>query len=746
MLTLYRQFACFCACTCRMEMEKPLAPKKQKRPQHADRYEKHEQKHYDSPICSREGLIALLEKHGKPMALRHIAKSLSYSDGNKKKALENRLTAMVRDGQLLCNRRGHYLLAKELKLYKGEVFIEKNGFGVIKVADAPDILMPPRQAATLMDGDLVWVRAGQKMIRQKRLGVLVEIISRANTTILGRYQQEQGTCYVVPYRRPMMQQPIWIEPGAFTANHGDYVMVDILKYPSRKAPAMGKISKVLGDAQTASLEIELAILGHDLPHVWPEAVQQQSDQLAKVPVTLTPGRLDLRSLPFVTIDGVDAKDFDDAIYVASRGDLGWTLYVAIADVSHYVQPDSPLDQEAFKRGTSIYFPNHVIPMLPEVLSNGLCSLVPHEDRCVMVAKMDVSPHGNVEAHMFFRALIHSHARLTYRQVADMDAGQLAVPDFWQEPLHHLQAMYAVLKQARAERGAISFETQETCIVYGQMGRIEKIVPYERLVSHCFVEECMLLANQSVARFLLAQKHQAVFRVHGTPTPEKAAQLHQFLSAMGVTHGFDHMTPTAQAYNNLLNRCKTRPDFELIQTMMLRSMPQAIYTDVNSGHFGLAFDAYCHFTSPIRRYPDLLVHRILGRIIDQQPQMYTASTLQEMAMHCSYTERRAEECSRAVVARLKCYYMRDKVGQCYVGKIVSVTSFGLFVCLEDIHIEGLVHMTALPNDYYDFDELKHQLVGRRLKRTFGLGDRFEVRVARVDAEAGHIDFECVDQAS
>ncbi len=722
-----------------------MTHKKNKSSSRMDPYAAQEHSNYDAPICSREGLIAILEAQVKPMTWTALVKKLRYQKSYKADALKKRLAAMTRDGQIICKRGGYVVTSEARHLVSGTVRLEKNGYGLLKQSGDLDLLLPPRQTVTLMHGDMVSVRPGAKIIKNKRIAVLVDVESRIYDHVVGQVERSGNQLHLLPRPRTLTKRPIVLHASDPTVKVGDYVTANIVAYPTKLQPAEAKIVKRLGQNAQQQLEIELAISVFDLPHVWASDVLDQIenfDPASAVAVDQDPKRVDLRHLPFVTIDGADAKDFDDAIYATSHKDGGWTLYVAIADVSHYVKRNSPLDHAAYERATSVYFPNHVLPMLPEILSNDLCSLVPLQDRLVMVAKVHVGANGLIQSYDFFRGIIHSHARMTYDQVADMAEGTEKVPGFWRQTWSALQAMYHVLHLARTERGAIAFDSKETEMHFDASGKITAITPSTRTMAHCLIEECMLLANQAVGLFLSAGSSPAVYRIHARPTEEKAFQLQQFLATLSIKTTFDVTCPKAKEYNTLLAACQERQDYGLIQTVMLRSMPQAVYGIDNAGHFGLAYDAYCHFTSPIRRYPDLLVHRILGQYIDQQPVKYTAAQLETMAAHCSMAERRAEECARSVIGRLKCEFMQDKIGQQYKGRVTSVTSFGVFVCLDDVYVEGLVHMRALPKDFYVHDATAHTLRGQKTQRVFRLGDAIHVEVVGVDVEEGYIDFKCI----
>jgi ribonuclease R len=533
-----------------------------------------------------------------------------------------------------------------------------------------------------------------------------------------------------------------VAPGeAGKAKIGQVVILEIMQQPNKHAQPIGRIVEVLGNYADPGMEIEIALRKHDLPYEFPNDVERQAKAISPtVAAADWAGREDIRNLPLVTIDGETARDFDDAVYCAPEKN-GYRLVVAIADVSHYVQTGDALDREAILRGNSVYFPRRVIPMLPEELSNGLCSLNPQVDRLCMVCDMHVSSSGEIGKYRFYPSVMFSQARLTYTQVAEMLAepdGTLAESNA--KILPHLQNLYALfqlLLKARNKRGAIDFETIETQMIFTDQGKIERIIPVVRNDAHKLIEECMLAANVCAANFLQEHHHTVLYRIHEGPTPEKLDALREFMKEFGLQLTGDD-EPQAADYSKLLKRIKGRPDAGLLQTVMLRSLRQAKYEPENVGHFGLGYDAYTHFTSPIRRYPDLLVHRAIKAVL-QGKQYKPAQKWDELGDHCSMTERRADDATRDVEAWLKCFYMRDHLGSVFTGTVSAVTSFGMFVSLDDLYVEGLVHISELGKDYFQFDAAKHQLLGERTGQKYRLGDRVQVRVVKVDMENTKIDF-------
>ncbi len=706
----------------------------------ADPYFEREKEKYGQPLPSREYILQKLEEHGVPIGFEEFARMMGILP-EEMEFFARRIDAMERQGQLMRNRKGALCMVDKLHLIKGRVQGHPDGFGfVVPEAGGEDVFLSPREMQAVMHGDLVMVRVTGQDRRGRPEGTIVEVLERANKRVVGRLMMERGILFVVPENKRITQD-ILVEPGgAGKAKPGQVVVVELIEQPSRHGQPIGRIVEVLGDYGDPGMEIEIAVRKHNLPFEFSKEVEKLARKFPKgVRKQDWEGREDIRHLPLVTIDGETARDFDDAVYCEKRW-RGWRLVVAIADVSHYVQHGDPLDREALERGNSVYFPRRVIPMLPEVLSNGLCSINPHVDRLCMVCDMEISGSGEIRKYRFYPAVMHSHARLTYEKVWAMlqhPKGELAREH--QDVLPHLQKLhklYQVLAKARAKRGAIDFETIETRMIFNDQGKIERIVPVQRNDAHRLIEECMLAANVCASDFLQRHKHPALYRIHEGPTPEKLEALREFLKSFGLTlGGGDH--PHAKDYADLLNKIKDRPDAQLLQTVMLRSLQQAVYSPDNVGHFGLAYESYTHFTSPIRRYPDLLIHRAIKAVL--QGREYRPGSWHELGMHCSMTERRADEATRDVEQWLKCYYMQDKIGEEFEGTISGVTGFGLFVALDGIYVEGMIHVSELGNDYFAFDPAHHRLVGERTHRVYRLADRLRVRVARVSLETSRIDF-------
>lgn len=708
-----------------------------------------------------------------PLSPQDLARRMGLDKPETLKGFERRLAAMERDGQLLPNRKGVLLLATKLDFVAGRVLGHRDGFGFLVRDDGgPDIFLSPREMLKVLHGDRVLVKPTGEY-RGKPEGTIVEVIERRTNRLVGRFLNERGLNIVVPEDQ-RIKHDILVPPGETgDAQHGQVVTVEIIEQPTRHTQPLGRVAEVLGEIDDPGMEIEIAVRKFDVPVDFSPAAMRQAEKLPdEVRRADLKQRVDLRDVPLITIDGEDARDFDDAVYcepvnlgTAKRARPGWRLVVAIADVSHYVRPGDALDQDALERGTSVYFPRRVIPMLPEKLSNGLCSLNPHVDRLVLVCDMVIPASGaragTVTAYQFYNAVMHSHARTTYTQVwealqqPDGPAARALGPVL--PHVRHLYELYQLLAQARRKRGAIDFDTVETRIVCNELGRIEQIVPYVRNDAHKLIEECMLAANTCAADFMTRSKHPGLYRIHEGPTAEKLQALREFLRTLGLKlEGGDQ--PTAKDYLDLLESARSRPDYQLLQTMCLRSMQQAMYSPDNVGHFGLAYPAYTHFTSPIRRYPDLLTHRVIKALLEGRryvPELEShvpvpGSTQREhehaiwekLGLLLSASERRADEASRDVEAWLKCWFVKERVGEVFSGRVTGVASFGIFVTLDTLHVEGLVHVSELGSEYFQFNEALHELRGERTGMRYRLTDAVQVQVSRVDLEARRIEFRLV----
>lgn len=726
-------------------------------------------------IPSREDILGVLRSH----AAKHDSQQLAAALGvppDEQDGLMRRINAMERDGQIKQDKDGFYHVQSKENFIAGRVNSHRDGYGFLIPDDgSEDVYLPEREMQRVLNGDRVLVRVVGTDRRGRLEGAIVEVLDRANTHIIGRLLNENGMWIIAPEDKRISQDVVLAgSPGQ--AKAGQVVSVKLTEQPTRYAKPAGKIVEVLGDVDDPGMEIEIAVRKFGVPHIFSDGALKAA---SKLPGEVRPAdlqdRVDLRDIPLVTIDGEDARDFDDAVYcepVKIGRTSGYRVIVAIADVSHYVKPNDAIDGDALLRSTSVYFPRRVIPMLPEKLSNGLCSLIPDVDRLALVCDMVITARGEVKGYQFYPAVIHSAVRFTYTEVAAI-LGNTKGPEANKRAalvphLQHLQKAFHALLEARQLRGAIDFETTETYIVCNAAGKIEKILPRTRNEAHKLIEECMLAANVCAADLLIRHKHPGTYRIHATPSKEKLTQLRTYLKPLGLNlNGGDK--PAASDYADLMKKIKDRVDAPILQTMLLRSMQQAVYSPDNIGHFGLSYEAYAHFTSPIRRYPDLLTHRAIKAILvgkkyeptgidigslnssisnavrkqqmvdkaegkqKKEPTIWTA-----LGVHCSANERRADEASRDVEAWLKCYYIRNRLGEEFTGTISGVTPFGIFVQLDDLFIEGLVHVTDLGADYFQYDDARHELRGERTGKRYQLTDRVKVQVTRVDLDARKID--------
>lgn len=701
-------------------------------------------KPYQHPQPSRTELLEFLREAGQPLELDDIIAGFDLKGQRARKNLLETLGRIVRAGQIIENRRHVFCLAEKLELIAGIVSAHRDGFGfVIRDDNEDDVYLSAREMRSLIDGDRVTLQLVGRDYRGRPEGRVVEVLERGIEDIAGQFIRERGIGIVVP-DNPKIAHRILIPAGeSGEAKPGQIVVVEILDYPTEVEPPTGRVLRIIGEPAQKGIATDIAIHAHGIPDAWPGAVAQAARKMGKsVAAKDKKGRVDYRELPLVTIDGADARDFDDAVY-CERAGKGWRVVVAIADVGYYVEAASDLDREAIRRATSVYFPDRVVPMLPEALSNELCSLKPDVDRLCLVCDMQVDASGKVSRSRFETGLLRSAARLTYTQVNEyLTKGKGAgAPKSVQPVLSELHAVYRAFSSARQKRGAVELDIPQTRIELGPDGTVERILTTPRNDAHRLIEECMIAANVEAARFLKKHRIQGLYRVHAKPDPDRFEELRQYLLSLGlkVPHP-DHVEP--RHFNQLLRQVRDRPDAQAISVAMLRSMMHAEYTPKNIGHFGLALESYAHFTSPIRRYPDLLVHRAIRHILaggKAAAYRYKPDEMERLGAVCSAHERRAEEATRDVEARLKCQFMEDKVGGEYDGIVTGVTNFGLFVQLVDPQVDGLVHVTSLENDYYHFDSGQRALVGERTGRRYALGDRLRVVVARVDLETRRIDF-------
>jgi ribonuclease R len=727
---------------------------------------------FDPDVPSREAIMQYLRAASGPVAPEKMAKELGASVPLSI-GFDRRLKAMDRDGQLAFNAQGQVHLNTKLEFIAGKVQGHRDGFGFLLRDDGgPDLFLSPREMLKVLHGDRVLAKPDGEY-RGKAEAMIVEVIERRTNKLVGRFLKERGAYIVVPEDQRIKHDVVIPASDIGDAQHGQVVTVEIVQQPTRHTQPLGRVTEVLGEIDDPGMEIEIAVRKFDVPH---EFSQATLDLAAKLPSTVRPAdlkdRIDLREVPFITIDGEDARDFDDAVFcmpvelgTEKRKRPGWRLLVAIADVTHYVRPGDALDTEAVERGTSVYFPRRVIPMLPEALSNGICSLNPDVDRLVLVCDMVIAASGakagSITAYQFYDAVIHSHARTTYTDIWSAlqqptgPAGQTmggVLPH-----VQNLYELYQLFARARVKRGAIDFDTLETRIVCNPLGRIEKIEAYTRNDAHKLIEECMLAANTCAAEFMTRNKRSGLYRVHEGPTPDKLKALRDYLRNLGLTldGGAD---PSTEDYARLVLATRNRPDFAIIQTMCLRSLQQAIYSPEQVGHFGLSYDHYAHFTSPIRRYPDLLTHRVIKgilrnkRYMPQYNDMPNTDALpkeerehavwEKLGVMLSARERRADDASRDVEAWLKCWFVKEHVGEVFSGRVTGVATFGIFITLDTLFVEGMVHVSELGSDYFQYNEAMHELRGERTGIRYRLTDAVQVQVARVDLEARRIEFRLV----
>ena len=722
-----------------------------------DPYYRREKRRYENPIASREMILGRMQDLGEPVSFKRLAKELGLEERRDRDALKLRLQAMVRDGQLVADKRNVYAIAQKLDLFAGQVSAHPDGFGFLVCDDErEDIFLSPRQMRMVFHGDRVMVRIRGRDRRGRDEGEIIEVLERASMELVGRVFFENRVPLLEPLNRRNNHE-ILLEKIDSSLKEGHIVVARLIQEPSLHGLATAEIIEVLGEHLTPDMEVEVALRNNDIPYTFPEDAIAEADAM---PIEVRPqqkrNRVDLRDLDLVTIDGEDARDFDDAVYAETRRGGGYRLVVAIADVAYYVKPDSALDKEAHDRGTSVYFPQYVVPMLPEKLSNGLCSLRPDVDRLAMVCDMKISGQGKISSFEFYEAVIRSKERLTYTQVGDWIEGG-TFPRH-EKSLTTLVELSKILLSQRSARGAIELEGNEVRFQFDDEGYINGVEPIVRNFAHKLIEECMLCANVCTARLIDRSKLPGLYRVHDKPEDEKIEYLREFLSGFGIDLG----PGDPMDYQRAASQLSTKKNGHVLQVALLRSMQQAVYQPENKGHFGLAYSHYAHFTSPIRRYPDLLVHRLIKSLIHGNAKLkevrrvgkpssrnthylYPADTVLQLGDQCSMAERRADDAVYEVLEWMKCDFMSHHVGDDFEGVISAVTKFGFFVELGDIHVEGLVHVSTLAGDYYHFEMKEQCLVGERTRTAFGLGDIVTVQVARVDVDNRKIDLELLSHS-
>ncbi|WP_100644304.1 ribonuclease R [Alteromonas facilis] len=715
-----------------------------------DPHYQREKSQYENPVASREYLIEIMKESGSPLSFLDICHRVHANSEPERIGVQRRLRAMEREGQVQFTRQKKYVVADIKETVVGRVIGHRDGYGFLRPEKGEkDLFISAGQMQVLLHDDVVEAQISGTDRKGRPEARIMRVIEPRSEPLVGRYFMEHGVGLVIPDDSRIPFEILIPPENSHGARQGHVVVVEITQRPRRSINPIGNVTEVLGEHMAPGMEIEMALRSFDIPHVWPEGVTKQVEKLSpEVEEKAKKNRMDLRSLGLVTIDGEDARDFDDAVYCEPLDNGGWQLWVAIADVSYYVRNGTALDTEAQKRGNSVYFPEQVVPMLPEVLSNGLCSLNPDVDRLCMVCEMTISAQGKIQNYQFYEAVMNSKARLTYNKVWAILQGDPKLIQRYDDNVSNLQELYRLfkaLKKSRTHRGAIEFETNESKFVFNAQRKIENIVQLVRNDAHKLIEECMIAANVCAAKFLEKHEAPALYRVHDRPDPERLTTFTSYLAEVGIHH---HIHPDAEPrdFTEVVTQTMNRPDQELIQTMLLRSMKQAVYDCDNIGHFGLALEAYAHFTSPIRRYPDLVVHRAIKAVLAKQAgkrpatggKSYSVEEVEQLGEQCSMTERRADDATRDVADWLKCEFMLDHVGDSFEGVVASVTNFGLFIRLTEYHIDGLVHITSLENDYYHFDEVKQCLIGETFGRVYRLGDTVSVKVASVNLDDRKID--------
>lgn len=691
-----------------------------------------------------------LREAGRPLRFEELQQLLNATSPAARRRLAEEVEALLQNGEIVRNRRDELILRERVPLIVGTVTGHRDGYGILHPDDrSAPVILPYRQMREIMHGDRVAVRVSGKDHRGRLEGAVVKVLERSTQEIVGRLYEEAQIYFVIPDNPRISHRVLIPRDRLHGAKAGQVVLVKLIEPPSRTAQPLGHVARVLGEHAAPGMETEIAIHSHGLPFEFPEEAVREAERFGQtVSAAAKRGREDLRELPLVTIDGEDARDFDDAVWCEPTRN-GWRLIVAIADVAHYVEPDSALDREAFHRGTSVYFPNRVLPMLPEALSNGLCSLNPHVDRLCLACEMRVDSHGKVTRSRFFEGVMRSSARLTYTKVAAYLANPAAAHDSQVESagelLRNLHALYKALAGARLRRGALDFDVPELKVHFDSDGRIAALVEQPRNDAHRLIEECMIAANVEAARFLKKHRIPTLYRVHGQPEEEKLQQLRQFLQGFGIQLPVDRdLSP--KDLSAVLDKVVGNEEAQLIQTVVVRSLPQAVYQPENIGHFGLALPEYAHFTSPIRRYPDLMVHRGIRHVLrggTAQDFPWSLARVAEIGQQSSFTERRADEATRDALSWLKCEYMQRHIGEEFDAIVTGVVDFGLFVQVKGLQIDGLVHVSSLGADYFSRDRSGFRMIGARSGRTFRLGDHLRVRLVNVVIDERKIDFELAD---
>lgn len=700
-----------------------------------------------TPSVTVEQIRSMLSEASRPLTRRALSETLGLDKQQSDELVKPVLETLIAAGEVVRNRRAAYGLAADMDLVRGRISAHRDGFGFLIPDDGgDDLYLSPRQMRQVFHGDRVLAAVTGMDRRGRKEGGIVEVVERVHQKVVGRLLLESGVAMVVPDDPRLVHDVLVPLERVGKASPGQIVVARIDKPPTMERSAVGEIIAVLGQADEPGMATDIAIFSHGLDPDFPPEVLEQAESFGdRIDQGIAGKRRDLRDVPLLTIDGADARDFDDAVF-AERTDSGFRLLVAIADVAEYVQPGAALDEEAQRRGTSVYFPDRVLPMLPESLSNGLCSLRPDEDRLCVVCEMRLDESGKVRSSRFFEAVMRSHARLTYDQVQRMmTTGDSELRARFAKVLPNLDALfeaYRALFKRRQRRGALDFDSQEVYFQFDPEGRVADILRRQRHDTHRLIEEFMVAANVEAARFVGRAGLAMLYRVHEPPPADKLEGLEDFLRGQGLKVSWKDIPEPAQ-FASLQAQVAGRDNESLLNAVLLRSLSLAVYQPENKGHFGLALAHYAHFTSPIRRYPDLLLHRAIKHICRSQPKerfAYSESRMVELGRHCSWTERRAEDAGRDVDDRLKCQFMQRHIGESFDGVVTGVTSFGLFVEITRFGVSGLVHVTAMPDDYYNFDPVSHSLTGKRRGLSFSLAERVRVRVIAVSIEERKIDLE------
>lgn len=701
---------------------------------------------YGRAIPSRNFILELLQSQP-GLGFDEVAQIFKLRKNWELDALESRLNAMIRQGSLFLDRKDKIQVLDTNKTYIGTVSGHPEGYGHLDIPGEPSFFIPPQEMKNLLHGDKAEVAINGVDNRGRRIAKVIKVLEHGLTELIGRFYRHEGVNSVISENRKITTEFMIDQDKTLKAKNLDIVRIKITQYPSDAQTAAAEVLEVFGEEMTVDIEIMQAILEHNIPHQFSKGTEKEVELIPdSVSAEEASKRKDYRNMPLVTIDGITARDFDDAVYCERLDNGHYKLYVAIADVAHYVQRDSEIDKDAYVRSTSVYFPNYVVPMLHQKLSNGICSLNPDVDRLTMVAELEINPNGDLVAYEFFEGVMRSHARLTYDLVQSIIDGDGAPRESYAALVPHLDNLYdlfKILRKARNERGTIDFDTIETLILYDNDGEIDKIVPDARFDAHKIIEECMITANIAAAKLIESSPLSALYRVHPKPDSKKLLALRDFLKEFGLGLA-GASEPSPMDYADTLNAAKELPAFNMIQTVMLRSLSQAVYQPENNGHFGLALSHYAHFTSPIRRYPDLIIHRAIKLILKNEnlEQFYTETQMVHMGEHTSMCERRADDATRDVMDWLKAKYLSRFIGDEFDGKITSITNFGIFVELENIFIEGLVHISNLSGDFFIYDDTRHRLIGERTKQQYRLSDKVRVKVIESNPETKHIDFQLI----